>query len=168
MVGVSGIFWGYIVGTLWPNFMSAANPGPMFMGVCGIIASFGVAYIAYRGVVGSTGVSIAINVIQISALILFSFMALAYRMNHAPGSTGLQWDATSGASYNFQFKTEKTTANGQTTDTIVRDSNGVPQPLLDAQGKPVHYQVTYPAADGSRHYASHPNAKSLIAPHTSA
>jgi len=165
MVGVIGIFCGYIVGTLWPNFMSASNPGPMFMGLCAIIASFAVAYIAYRGVVGSTGVSIAINIIQISALIVFSVMALAYRLNHAPGSTGLQWDATSGASYSYQFKTEKTTANGQTTDTIVRDSNGVPQPLLDAQGKPVPYQVTYPSDDGSGNFVAHPNAKSVIAPH---
>src|SRR5260370_42658813 len=113
MVGVIGIFCGYIVGTLWPNFMSAANPGPMFMGVCAIIASFGVAYIAYRGVVGSTGVSIAINGIQISALILFSFMALAYRMNHAPGSSGLLWDSTSAPRYNFQLKTEHMTPNAQ-------------------------------------------------------
>ena len=31
MVGVTGIFCGYVVGTLWPNVMSASNPGPMFM-----------------------------------------------------------------------------------------------------------------------------------------
>ena len=31
MVAVTGVFCGYIVGTLWPNFMSASNPGPMFM-----------------------------------------------------------------------------------------------------------------------------------------
>ena len=34
MVGVMGIFCGYIVGTLWPNFMSASNPGPAFMMLC--------------------------------------------------------------------------------------------------------------------------------------
>ena len=31
MVGVMGVLCGYLVGTLWPNFMSASNPGPMFM-----------------------------------------------------------------------------------------------------------------------------------------
>src|SRR5258708_28416349 len=77
MVGVIGIFCGYIVGTLWPNFMSASNPGPMFMGLCAIIASFAVAYIAYRGVVGSTGVSIAIYFILISSLVVFSLIALS-------------------------------------------------------------------------------------------
>jgi APA family basic amino acid/polyamine antiporter len=27
MVGTTGIVCGYLVGTLWPNFMSASNPG---------------------------------------------------------------------------------------------------------------------------------------------
>ena len=89
MVAVTGIFTGYIVGTLWPNFMSASNPGPMFMMLVAVLFTFGVAYIAHRGVNGSTAVSIAINVIQISALIVFSVMAIGYRMHHAPGSVGI-------------------------------------------------------------------------------
>jgi APA family basic amino acid/polyamine antiporter len=167
MVAVIGIFCGYIAGTLWPSFMSASNPGPVFMGLVAIIASFGVAYIAYRGVNGSTSVNIAINVIQISALIVFSVMALGYRLNHPPGSVAFQWDATSSDAYNYQFKTEKTTANGQTTDTIVRDSNNIPQPLLDASGKPVPYTVTYPYDDGANppNFVSHPTAGSVLAPH---
>src|SRR3981189_4011458 len=82
MVGVTGIFCGYVVGTLWPNSMSASNPGPIFMGLVAVVFSFGVAYIAHRGVNGSTGVNIPSNVIQISALLIFSVMALGYRMNH--------------------------------------------------------------------------------------
>ena len=31
MVGTMGILCGYLVGTIWPNFMSASNPGPLFM-----------------------------------------------------------------------------------------------------------------------------------------
>ena len=89
MVGVMGILCGYLVGTLWPNFMSASNPGPAFMMLVAILFSFAVAYIAYRGVNGSTAVNIAINVIQISALIVFSVMALGYRVNHPAGSQGL-------------------------------------------------------------------------------
>ncbi len=54
MVGVTGIFCGYVVGTLWPNCMSASNPGPVFMGLVAVVFSFGVAYIAHRGVNGST------------------------------------------------------------------------------------------------------------------
>src|SRR5579885_946380 len=92
MVGVIGVISGYLVGTLWPNFMSATNPGPMFMMAIAIVFSFGVAYIAHRGVNGSTSVNIAINVIQISALLLFSVVALNYRMAHPPGSTAYQFD----------------------------------------------------------------------------
>src|SRR5713226_7349443 len=132
MVAVIGVFCGYIVGTLWPNTMSASNPGPAFMMLCAIVASFGVAYIAHRGVTGSTAVNVAINVIQITALVVFSIIALGYRMNHPPGSVAFQFDSTSGASYSYEFATTKTTANGQTTDTVVRDSAGVPQPKLDA------------------------------------
>src|ERR1700690_4261187 len=80
MVALPGLFCGYITGSLWPNFMSAANPGPMFIMLIAIVFSFAVAYIAHRGVNGSTAVSIAINVIQISALIVFAVMAIGYRM----------------------------------------------------------------------------------------
>src|SRR5580698_4497847 len=105
MVAVTGIFCGYIVGTLWPNFMSATNPGTLFMMLVAVIFTFGVAYIAHRGVTGSTAVNIAINVIQISALIVFAVMAIGYRMNHAPGSVAFQWDATTNDAYSYQFAT---------------------------------------------------------------
>src|SRR5713101_10087987 len=126
MVAVTGIFCGYVVGTLWPNSMSASNPGPVFMGVVAVLFSFGVAYIAHRGVTGATSVNIAINVIQISALIVFSVMALGYRMNHPPGSGGLQWDSVSGDAYPYEFATTSQTVNGQATDVITRDANMVP------------------------------------------
>ena len=82
MVGVIGVISGYLVGTLWPNFMSASNPGPMFMMLVAIVFSFAVSYIAHRGINGSTSVNIAINVIQISALLLFSVVAL--ELPHEP------------------------------------------------------------------------------------
>ena len=42
MVGVMGVLCGYLVGTLWPNFMSASNPGPVFMMVVAVVFSFAV------------------------------------------------------------------------------------------------------------------------------
>src|SRR6266542_2469658 len=88
MVGVTALLAGYAVGQIWPDTFSATVPSPLFMiGFC-IVFAFGVAYIAYRGVSGSTAVAAAINVIQISALIVFSVMAIAYRMNHYDGSHG--------------------------------------------------------------------------------
>src|SRR3982074_2864220 len=49
MVGFMGILCGYLAGTIWPNFMSASNPGPAFMMLVAIVFSFAVAYIAFRG-----------------------------------------------------------------------------------------------------------------------
>src|SRR5579864_5600282 len=58
MVGVMGVLCGYLAGTLWPSFMSASNPGPMFMMTIAVLFSFFIGWIANRGVNGSTGVSI--------------------------------------------------------------------------------------------------------------
>ncbi|MGA3125984.1 MAG: APC family permease [Candidatus Korobacteraceae bacterium] len=166
MVGVMGILCGYLVGTLWPNFMNASNPGPAFMMLVAIIFSFVIAYIGYRGVNGSTAVNIGINVIQISALIVFAVMALGYRANHPAGSQGLQFDPTSGASYSYEFATTKTTVNGVETENVVRDTTSlVPQPKLDSAGKPVPFLVTYPTTDSQGNFLAHEKASSVIAPH---
>ena len=162
MVAVMGVIMGYLVGTIWPNFMSASNPGPMFMMAVAIVTSFAVAYIAYRGVNGSTAVNIAINVIQISALVVFSVMALGYRANHPAGSQGREFDSTTGQSYTYEFATTKA-ADG--TETIVRDANQVPQPKLDASGKPVPFLVQYPTSDSSGNFLTHKTAGSVVAPH---
>jgi amino acid transporter len=165
MVAVTGVFCGYITGTLWPNFMSASNPGPMFMMAVAIVFSFGVAYIAYRGVNGSTAVSIAINVIQISALLVFAVMAFSYRISHPPGSVARQWDSTTSASYDYEFATTSQNVNGTATDVITRDKDMVPVPKLDAAGKPVPFHVQYPFTDSSGNFVSHPTAGSVIGIH---
>src|ERR1700720_3401243 len=141
MVAVMGILVGYLVGTIWPNFMSASNPGPVFMALVAVVFSFAVAWIASRGVNGSTAVNIAINVIQISALIVFSVMALGYRANHPPGTVAFNYDSSSSATYTYEFLTEKQTVNGQATDVIVRDDKGAPKPMLDAAGMPVPFKI---------------------------
>jgi basic amino acid/polyamine antiporter, APA family len=165
MVGVMGILCGYLVGTIWPNFMSASNPGPAFMIAVAVVFSFFIAYIAYRGVNGSTAVNIAINIIQISALLVFSVMALSYRLSHKPGAEAFQWDAASGNAYSYEFLTRTEMVNGQATDTVVRDGNGVPQPKLDASGKPVPYRVGYPERDASGTFLTHPTARSVLGVH---
>ncbi len=165
MVGVMGILCGYLVGTVWPGFMSASNPGPAFMMAVAIAFSFVVAYIAYRGINGSTAINIGINVIQITALVLFSVVALGYRMNHPPGSVAYQFDSTSSAAYTYEFATQKVTSNGQTTDAVVRDKDGIPQPLLDSTGKPVPFHISYPAKDASGNFLTHENATSVLRAH---
>jgi basic amino acid/polyamine antiporter, APA family len=158
MVAVTGVFCGYIAGTLWPNFMSASNPGPMFMMLVAILFSFGVAYIAHRGVTGSTAVSVAINVVQISALIVFAALAISYRVSHPAGSVAFQWDATSGHGYSCEFATDAQ-------NNIVRDSASVPTCKLDASGQPIPYHVSYPWADSSGNFMTHPKASSVIGIH---
>jgi amino acid transporter len=160
MVAVMGELCGYLTGTLWPNFMSASNPGPAFMALIAIVFSFAIAWIAHRGISGSTSINIAINVIQISALLIFSVMALSYRMNHPPGSVGYQFDSTSGAAYTYEFATK---TDGKT-ETIVRDANGLPQPKL-AAGKPVPYHIAYPEKDASGAFLTHPSAGSVVGVH---
>ncbi len=165
MTGVTGVICGYLVGTLWPNAMSASNPGPMFMMLVAVIFSFAVAYIAHRGVNGSTSVNIAINVIQISALLVFAVMAFSYRSTHPAGTPGWQFDSTTGDAYTYEFQTEKVTANGQTTDQIVRDANMIPKPKLDASGKPVPFLVAYPEKDEKGNFLSHPEPSSVVGIH---
>ena len=165
MCGVMGVICGYLAGTLWPNFMSASNPGPMFMMACAIATAFGVAYIAHRGVTGSTSVNIAINVIQISALLVFSVMALSYRMNHPPGTVALNYDAQTTSAFPYEFATEKQTVNGQQTDVVSRDAMGNPKPKVDAAGKPVPFQIAYPEKDEKGNFMTHPTAGSVIGIH---
>jgi len=166
MCGVMGVLCGYLAGTIWPSFMSASNPGPMFMIACAVATAFGVAYIAHRGVSGSTSVNIAINVIQISALLVFSVMALSYRINHKPGSVALNYDSQTTAAFTYEFATEKQTTNGQTTDVISRDAMGNPKPKLDASGKPVPFQIAYPEKDDKGAFLSHPDAGSVVGVHS--
>src|SRR5271165_857696 len=165
MVGTMGVLCGYLVGTLWRNFMSASHPGPVFMAMVAVLFSFFIAYIASRGVNGSTAVNIAINVIQITALVVFSVMALGYRTSHPAGSVGYQFDSNSGDAYNYEFATEKVVANGATTENILRDADGKPKPKLDANGKVVPFLVTYPDKDEKGNFLTHKDAGSVVSPH---
>jgi len=96
MVAYMGILCGYVVGTLRPDIMSASNPGPIFMMLVAVAFSFLIAYIAHRGINGATSVNVIINFVQITALIVFSVMALGYRLHHPPGTVAYQYDATKG------------------------------------------------------------------------
>jgi len=165
MVAVMGVLVGYLVGTIWPNFMSASNPGPVFMALIAVVFSFAVAWIASRGVNGSTAVNIAINVIQISALVVFAVMALGFRANHPPGSVAYQFDSSSGDAYDYEFLTMSQTVNGTATDVIVRDDKGVPKPKLDAAGKAVPFHIAYPEKDEKGTFLTHPNAGSVVGVH---
>jgi basic amino acid/polyamine antiporter, APA family len=165
MVGTMGILCGYLVGTLWPNFMSASNPGMPFMMLVAVVFSFVVAYIAHRGVNSSTAVNLSINIIQIAALLVFAVLALGYRLNHPPGSVAYQFDSTSGEAYTYEFQTSTAVVAGVSTDTIIRDASGVPVPKKDAAGNIVPYHISYDERDASGNFLAHTSAKSVISPH---
>jgi len=165
MVGTMGIVSGYLVGTLYPNFMSASNPGMLFMMAVAVVFSFAVAYIAYRGINSSTAINLGINMIQITALLVFAVLALGYRMHHPPGSVAYQFDSTSGEAYTYEFKTTTAVTAGVSTDTVVRDANGVPLPKVDAAGNPVPFHISYDEHDAAGNFLAHPDAKSVIRPH---
>jgi APA family basic amino acid/polyamine antiporter len=158
MVATTGIFCGYVVGFLYPNIMSGSNPGPIFMALVAIVFSFFVGWIASKGAGASTAVNLAINVIQISALLVFSVLAIGYRANHPAGSAAFQYDGQTLATYSYQFATDKTGAT-------IRDSSGAPLPLLDSTGKPVPYTISYPEKDANGAFLTHTTAASVISPH---
>jgi len=158
MVAVTGVFVGYIVGFLYPNFMSGSNPGLIFMALVAIAFSFFVGWIASKGAGASTAVNLAINIIQISALLVFSVLAIGYRTSHPAGSPAFQYDGQTLATYNYQFVTAKD-------GSIVRDATGAPAPLLDAAGKQVPFTIDYPEKDASGNFLSHTSAASVVAPH---
>ena len=158
MVATTGIFVGYVVGFLYPNAMSGSNPGPLFMALIAVLFSIFVGWIASKGAGASTAVNLAINVIQISALVVFSFIAIGHRVSHPEGAAAFQYDGQTLATYTYQFATDKTGAT-------IRDASGVPQPLLDATGKQVPFTISYAEKDATGAFLAHPNATSVISPH---
>jgi basic amino acid/polyamine antiporter, APA family len=158
MVATTGIFVGYVVGFLYPNFLSGSNPGPVFMGLVAVLFSFFVAWIAQKGAGASTAVNLAINVVQISALLVFSVLALGYRTSHPAGASAFQYDSQTLSTYTYQYATAKD-------GSVMRDSAGTPMPLLDSAGKPVPFTIDYPTTDANGNFLTHKNAASVIAPH---
>jgi basic amino acid/polyamine antiporter, APA family len=89
MVAVTAILVGYLAGQLFPSIFNSAVPSPLLMILFCLVFPFLIGYIAYRGVNASTGVNLAVNVIQITALIVFTVIAIGYRLNHGEGSKGI-------------------------------------------------------------------------------
>ncbi|HEV3258533.1 MAG TPA: APC family permease [Gemmataceae bacterium] len=134
MVGLTAIFAGYVVGQILPSVFNAGTPSPLFMILFSVVFAFGVAYIAYRGVTGATAVNITVNIIQISALLIFSVIAIGYRMNHAPDAA--KPDGTPAYALEDGVAVTKTKVYKQQDK---KDEDG--KPVLDADKKPVTENV---------------------------
>ncbi len=135
MVGVTAILGGYLLSQLFPNTFSGTYNSPLFMFLFCIVFSLGVSYIAYRGVTGTTAVNVAINVIQITALIVFSVIAIAYRANHPQGSVGYHLSGGNPVNYNVD-QVNVTDDKGKP----VQDSWADNSPKTDDKGQPVYKQ----------------------------
>jgi len=184
MVGVTAILAGYLMNQFFPNTFSGTYNSLPFMILFCVGFALGVAYIAFRGVTGTTGVNFAINVIQIAALLVFSVMAISYRAKHPEGSNA--WHLVNGIPVDYVVAQEPVLENGKPK----LDTAGEPvlQPRMDADGnpvpelkdgKPVPFTLSYAAdqavtlepvdadhpKDLTPHFKFHTAASSVVAPH---
>ena len=123
MVGVTAILGGFLLSQFFPDTFSSTYNSPLFMFLFCIAFALGVSYIAFRGVTGTTSVNMVINIVQITALIIFSLMAIGYRVQHPQGSTGYHLSNSIAVNY-------------QVAQVPQKDAKGNPLPVLDAAGKP--------------------------------
>jgi amino acid transporter len=135
MVGVTAILAGYLASQFWPGTFSGTYNSPIFMWLFCIVFSVGVGYIAFRGVNGTTAVNMAINIIQISALIVFSCMAIGYRVSHKDGSVAFHM--SNGIPVNYQVETVNVTDDK---GKPVQDNWADNTPKTDDKGQPVYKQ----------------------------
>ncbi len=135
MVGVTAILAGYLASQFWPSTFRGTYNSPRFMILFCIVFAVGVGYIAFRGVNGSTGVNVAINVIQISALIVFSIIALAYRASHPEGAAAIHLSGGTAINYNVD-QANVTDDKGKP----VQDTWADNSPKTDDKGQPVYKQ----------------------------
>jgi amino acid transporter len=140
MVGVTAIFCGYMANQFFPNTFSPAVNSPVLMIIVCVVFALGVGWIASRGVNGSTGVSVAINVIQITALLVFTVIALAYRIHHKQGDVA--WHLSNGNPITYQVDSvNQVDANNKPIqDAWADDSATHPDPKVDDKGKPIYKQ----------------------------
>ncbi|HXE53925.1 MAG TPA: APC family permease [Tepidisphaeraceae bacterium] len=148
MVGVTALLVGYLLGELFPSTFAAGYPSPIFMFGFAIIFALGVAYIAFRGVGGTTGVNAIINVVQITALIIFSVMAITHRIHVKEGDQAYTMSST-GTAINFVQDTVPDTSKlipdpKDPSKQIQDPSATIPKVTPDNDPVPVYY-----AADAS-------------------
>src|SRR5207237_291265 len=171
MVGVTALLAGYVIGQIWPDTFNAAVPSPLFMiGFC-VVFSFGVAYIAYRGVSGSTAVAAAINIIQISALLVFSAMAVGYRVNHPEGARGWTLDPNGNPiNVTLQVDDKGAPVKDATGNFVAaRNPDGTDKPFLVSYAPDLATPTTADPADASKKVTSfqfHTDAKSVVGIHS--
>jgi basic amino acid/polyamine antiporter, APA family len=183
MIGVTAILSGYLLNQFFPETFSGTYNSPLFMMLFCIVFAAGVAFIAYRGVTGTTAVNVVVNVVQITALLVFSVIAIAYRVQHPDGSKGYQ--LVNGLPVDYVVAQEQVLEGGKPK----LDAAGAPllQNKMDGEtpvpemksGKPAPFTLSYKPEDAvtmepsdaenpknlTPHFKFHPTASSVVAPH---
>ncbi len=144
MVCVTSIFIGYMAAQLFPSKFTTAENSPLLMILFCVIFAYGVAYIAYRGVVGATSVNVAINIIQITALIIFSCMCITHRVHTKEGDPDWTLDSTGTAVNYVQDATVNMIQDPKFPNDPTKqipDPSGASTPKVGADGSsvPVYY-----------------------------
>jgi basic amino acid/polyamine antiporter, APA family len=175
MVSVTALLVGYLAGQLFPTIFNSAVPSPLLMILFCIVFPFFIGYIAFRGVNASTGVNLAVNVIQITALIVFTVIAIGYRLNHGEGSKGitLNPDGVPVSKVIAMATTKDDKGNDVTNPVKDKDGNYVFEKNADGTDK--DYTLTYAPDQGltkgsdpknpTDTFQFHTGAASVIAPH---
>ncbi|MEW5801555.1 MAG: amino acid permease [bacterium] len=86
--GVMVAFMATLIGYIYTQ-LTGATLSPMELTVIGVAFAFVAGYIAFRGVSGSTKTALLINVIQLVTLVIFSALAIYYRVTNPQVAT--QW-----------------------------------------------------------------------------
>jgi amino acid transporter len=170
MVGTTALIVGYVTGQVWPSVFNAAVPSPIFMILFSIAFAFGVAYIAFRGVTGTTAVNTAINVIQIGALLVFSAVAIGYRMNHHDGSVGYTLDPNGNAINKVIANDDKGQPIKDPEGNFVyaKNADGTDQMFTVSYGKEGSWNTIPDSADATKQVSAfqyHSSASSVVSPH---
>jgi len=91
--GVMMAFGATLVGYIYQQF-GGATLSNTTLTIIACLFGLGTGYIAFRGVTGSTMTAIVINVVQLATLVVFSILAIAYRLKNPEGAT--QWAFSGG------------------------------------------------------------------------
>src|SRR6201998_525445 len=145
MVAVTALLVGYLAGQLFPSIFNSAVPSPLLMVLFCIVFPFFIGYIAYRGVNASTGVNLAVNVIQITALIVFTVIAIGYRLNHGEGSKGITLNPDGGPVTNVIAMQTTKDEKGNDVTNPVKEKEDSYVFKKNAAGKDKDYTLTYAA-----------------------
>jgi amino acid transporter len=81
-------FMATLIGYIWQQFTGATLSWTSLAIICALFAALN-GYIAMRGVNGSTMTALVINVVQLATLVLFSGLAIYYRLSNPEHAT--QW-----------------------------------------------------------------------------